>query len=281
MSETLAPAPAKPNRKLDRLAAGGFLLVLLGCGFFLMNAGARHLEFYMMLNIYLPFFTRLALLISRVLGQYWYAVILVGLTLAVAPVLLLRSRRSWPLHAWGVGVVLFLTLLTYTGMTHECPGLRKFLNDAGVPADAYCGPDAAKLAPSLAVALKSPDARHRGNAALFLMRLSWRLRQLKALPPEIEPALGMALKDDTPWVRINAAGALWGITGKGEAARPVLIEGLKSTDHLVLGETAMAIGHLGVDGKEFLPQLRELARSEDRIISGPAKNAIEWLERSK
>ncbi|HOX06155.1 MAG TPA: hypothetical protein PK280_07120 [Planctomycetota bacterium] len=277
MDEAAAPIPAKPNHKLDRLAASAFLLVLLGCGFFLMNAGARHLEFYRMLNVDLPFFTRLTLLVSRVLGQYWYAVILVGLTLAVVPVLLLRRRRSWPLHAWCIGVVLLLTLLTYKGMTHECPGLRKFLNDAGVPADAYCGPDAAKLASSMAAALKSPDARHRGNAALFLMNLSWKLRQLKALPPEIEPALATTLKDDVLWVRINAAGAHWGITGKGESARPVLIEGLKSTDHQVLGEIARVIGSLGADGKEFLPQLRELAKSEDRIIAWQAKHAIERL----
>lgn len=275
MTEAAAPIPAKPNRNLDWLAAGAFLLVLLGCGFFLMNAGARHIEFYKALNIMLPFFTKLALLISRVLGHYWYAVILIGMTLAVAPVLLLRGRRSWPFHAWGIGAVLALSVATYAATLNGYSGLRRFLAAAGVPADAYCGSDPARLASSMSLALRSPDPRHRGFAASSLMSLAWYLRRLKAVPPEVEPALTAALGDGDARVRINAAGALWRITGNGDAARPVLLEGLKSSEREA---TLWIVGSFGPDAAELLPAVRELLKDDDRWVARRAQETIDRIE---
>jgi hypothetical protein len=275
MDATTAPTSGKPDRRLDWLAAGGFLLVLLGCGFVLASAGAWHREFYGSMGIMLPFFTKLALLVGLSCRHYWYAGIIVGLALAVAPVLLLRNRRSWPLHAWGVGAVLLLTLLTYTGMTHGCPRIRKFLNAAGVPGDAYCGSNPAKLAPSLALALKSPDAHLRAEAAHFLLALSQLLQRQKRLPPEVEPALTMAVKDEDILVRVYAAGTLWRITGKSDVAKPILLEGLKSSYR---GEVLRIVGFFGPEAAELLPAVRELLKDEDHFVARNAQDTLDRLE---
>jgi HEAT repeat protein len=101
---------------------------------------------------------------------------------------------------------------------------------------------------------------------------------MKRLPPEVEPALAAAVKDEDSHVRVYAAGALWRLTRKGDAAKPIMLEGIKSSDHRLCEEALLNVRNIGPDAAELLPAVRELLKDEDRGIARAAQDTIDRLE---
>jgi HEAT repeat protein len=112
---------------------------------------------------------------------------------------------------------------------------------------AKIGPEAA---PALTLALNDKQ--------IVNVRL-WAANALGKIGPKAKgavPQLEAALKDEVPYVRVEAGRALWRID-KNSAAVPALIEALKDKDTGVRYMATEALGGIGPDAKAAVPALVE------------------------
>jgi HEAT repeat protein len=184
------------------------------------------------------------------------------------------------------------------------------------------GPDAIKAAPALRQALHDEHATVRLAAAEALSGMSgqpdealvtvllqlmdgaedpalWNgstlrhgaIRCLGRIGPAAKtaaPALRLALEDDRPHIRIDAACSLWSVEQNAEEALPIFVELLESADRSVAETAAYRLGHLGQTAAPAVPALVRAFRQgqpamRDRVLRslraiGPAaKEAIPAL----
>jgi len=114
------------------------------------------------------------------------------------------------------------------------------------------------------------------------------LGKLGPFAKEAAPALKAAAGNPRFAARVQAAMAVWRITGETQTANDVLLQEIQTPD--APWEAADAIGELGVQAREMVPRLTELLRAEraeTRLhaasalgnIGPPAQAAIADLKR--
>jgi len=128
----------------------------------------------------------------------------------------------------------------------------------------------AQVAPAAAEALASPDADARKKVAWHLV----------AFGPEgapLVPALTAALVDSDPFIRAQAAGALFRI-GRPAAvpAIPALERTLRDTDPEARGEAARALPALGYSYQRVLDTLIADLKSPEEPIRFAAATVLGW-----
>jgi HEAT repeat protein len=136
------------------------------------------------------------------------------------------------------------------------------------------GPQARSVLPVLVDNLKDelPTIRWTSANALGEMGSSAR---------EAMPALtAIALNDNVPRVRVEAAVALWRIDRRPHRVVPVLIDALQETDEVVRWIAADCLGDIGSDACDALPALREALNLpyKARLIRIGVATAIERIE---
>jgi len=119
--------------------------------------------------------------------------------------------------------------------------------------------DPAAISQLLAL-LKDGDCSVRRWGAIGLLAL----REKAAT---VSDALGAALKDASPDVRMTAAEALFGL-GQGDAAMPVLIELLAHESRIIRNETLLALCRIGKPASAALPHLEKAI--------GPSRHTGIW-----
>jgi HEAT repeat protein len=154
--------------------------------------------------------------------------------------------------------------------------------------------------PALVRALRSQSPFDRARAAKDLGRLGWLAR-------EALPALGTALHDEDAKVRESAAHAIglmgpealpslvgmllhedkyvrrhavWALGKLGPLARPALgdlCQSLKDSDPRTASGAAQAIGAMGADGAEAVPQLAEAMRGTNIVLCRLASKALSQI----
>src|SRR5215813_1203778 len=82
------------------------------------------------------------------------------------------------------------------------------------------------------------------------------------------------LKDQDVTVRLAAARALGNIGPEAKEAVPDLIAALKDQDALVRGYAAGALGNIGPGAKEAVPDLRAALKDQDSFVRGSAAYAL-------
>jgi len=97
------------------------------------------------------------------------------------------------------------------------------------------------------------------------------------------PALTEALRDSDALTRVNAAWALWRITGRSSATVPVLLDALKDEiayqqDHCVNFDAVAALEEIGqTDEEAVLPGLTEILQRGDEWAAAAAAHTFERI----
>ncbi len=105
----------------------------------------------------------------------------------------------------------------------------------------------------------SPKISVRADAA-------WRLGKIG--DPKVIPSLGMALGDESPSVRANAATSLWRFGDRAKSTLPALRQALNDPSFRVIANAAMALRKMGLGFKELEPTYRRLLgadRCKERV----------------
>jgi HEAT repeat protein len=154
--------------------------------------------------------------------------------------------------------------------------------------------------PSLVRALRSTSPADRARAAKDLGRLGWLARE--ALPalvgalddadakvreaaahaiglmgPEALPTLVRMLTHEDKYVRRNA---VWALGKLGPLARPALgdlCQALKDADPRTASGAAQALGGMGADGADAVPQLAEAMRGTNIVLCRLAAKALSQI----
>jgi HEAT repeat protein len=126
------------------------------------------------------------------------------------------------------------------------------------------GPDAESAIPDLLVALRSPNANIRANAAETLGVAG-------SCPdtPSVVPDLIATMKDPESRVRSGAASSLGFMGTRALSAKPILIAALKDKDPSVAINAANTLGGMGTNASEAVPGLISLIQSF-KSAPGPA-----------
>ncbi len=126
------------------------------------------------------------------------------------------------------------------------------------------GPAAKSAVPALRELLADSDPTVRREAARALAALDH--------DEKVVDILAEAMRDDE--YRDWAIGALCQC---GKAGRAVLVAALKDPDAEVRGETARALGRLGVAARDTVPALIETLKDPDRTVRREAAHALGWI----
>lgn len=125
--------------------------------------------------------------------------------------------------------------------------------------------------PVLVVALKNDDPAVRMQAARVL-------EEIGADAVKAQPALVGALRDQNPAVRNRAAAALGMVLSMGEGnhkeAVPALQESLKDPNDTVRATAAWALGHLGAEAQSAVPALTQALQDKNAKVSFNAFEAL-------
>ena len=120
--------------------------------------------------------------------------------------------------------------------------------------------DDPQLVEALLRMLESDRGDQRAGAAMALA-------SLKPPPKRAFPALVVALKDQNPVVRRNAAGALGGHLGsEGETALHALLSAMDDSDSWVRLDAGRSLAGLGEAAAGAIPPIIRLVRTEDRNL---------------
>jgi HEAT repeat protein len=167
------------------------------------------------------------------------------------------------------------------------------------------GKDAWKAEPALIEALKNEDedvrwmaAQHIGSidpgedAAKALLDVlkdthagirikasaAYSLGRIRADVRDAIPALSEALSSDDALLSVNAAASLVKIDpGSGENVLSVLLNGLKDSRSFVRHSAILALGKMGTEAKEAVPELTNALKDEDRMCRLAAVQVLEGL----
>jgi HEAT repeat protein len=139
----------------------------------------------------------------------------------------------------------------------------------------YVRPLPKEAAPPLISALTDRDALVRDRAVRALTVLG---RE----GAEALPALARVMKDDPEvQIRLDAASAIWAISGKSKDLVPMLMDTLKSDNPVARGEAAVVVATIGKQDKEMrqaLPKLRALLKDSDVRVRIRAALALWWID---
>lgn len=104
----------------------------------------------------------------------------------------------------------------------------------------------------LRLLISSPKVSERADAA-------WRLGKIG--DPKVVPSLAVALGDEAPAVRANAATSLWRFGDKAKSTIPALKQALNDPGFVVIANAAMALRKMGIGFAELEPAYRRLLRA--------------------
>lgn len=93
--------------------------------------------------------------------------------------------------------------------------------------------------------------------------------------------LDYALDDDDGWVRLNAAEAIWLITGKTGSVVPALIEELKNPKRRIRFKTYQLFQKLGPKARSAIEPLKKLLTDERAYVRAAAAKVLRTLEVSE
>jgi HEAT repeat protein len=148
------------------------------------------------------------------------------------------------------------------------------------------------------IMLEDSDPHVRSNAAFSIYRIVSDLRKHRESIPEVVPGLCQAIQDPEPWVRMNAAMALFSMGPEAGDAVPELIaaasrpenkRGIGSFTLTIREQMLAAFGTIGPEAKNAVPLLKaaldEDASNTRRVAArslgqiGPAaRDALEILK---
>jgi HEAT repeat protein len=121
--------------------------------------------------------------------------------------------------------------------------------------------------PALAAGLKNTDRTTREMATMFLAQLG---------PDALDAADALAgvLRDESAFVRVNAASALTTMDRHIEQAIPVLADLLSDSDPNVQTTAVIALGNVGPQAKPAVPKLIELLTDTDQRVQVAATRTL-------
>src|SRR5207253_978162 len=112
------------------------------------------------------------------------------------------------------------------------------------------------ILPTLLEAAKDPDAEVRKLTYGALAAIGPKAKPaVPALVDEMSMILKDGARDPGAAERFRRAGYALGQIGEISQAMPLFRQGLKSTDARLRGETVMALGLIGADARELIPEL--------------------------
>jgi HEAT repeat protein len=134
------------------------------------------------------------------------------------------------------------------------------------------GPEARGLVPALTSALADPDPYIRGQAAGALFRIG------RPAVVSTTSALERALHDPDPNVRGEAARALPALGFSFSRVLEILITDLRSPDEQARFAAATALGYEGPNGRSALPALRQALSDPAPRVRDAARRAVKSIE---
>src|SRR5439155_18980093 len=120
-------------------------------------------------------------------------------------------------------------------------------------------------------ALDSPEPSVRYHAA----------NQLCSTGPEAGAALPLLTKcmsDTNTGVRVNAAMAVYRISGQSDEPVRILVEAMKADSPTDRGNSAAHLSQIGPAAKPAVPALRQLFRDPDQYASSWASEALKKID---
>jgi HEAT repeat protein len=148
---------------------------------------------------------------------------------------------------------------------------ERYVQDEAAWALGRIGPEAREAVSVLIHILETSEADTRQTAA-------WALGCIGPEARDAVPLLQVMLQEDLSTTgRVEAALALWKLTGPAEGVLPVLIEAVRDPDLDVRRLAADALASIGPEAKAAVPSLRQVldARSPGQVLEPHERDACQ------